>query len=488
MLILCNVGSRDVKRAGRELREARTDGEEILRLLEAGSAEVAEELSFEIIEPCVERVLQRHPSAAVRLVLIGTDQDDPQHGRYDTLYFARIIGQLLPGRLHGALSAEVRTIRGANPALYDEAFEAMRGLLAGVCRELPEGGVERCFGLLAGGTPACNAALLLHGVRLFGDRFEALYKPRDGAPRLLRAGEQVIGAFREQVILDALGRKDFRAAERHLRELEPPPRALAALAAFAARRLDFDFKRALEALDEAEREGDAWTRGFLDRSGLRDGLLGLLEPEGAGSERLRALVGELFWNARITFEQGRYADFLARVYRFQEAVYRVLVEEIFGLPTDRGPEVRRENERRWEEGIRANPALLQFLEQRRIGGRPLDWRDASRPTFQAMLEYALGDPPGTAAEGALLVREKDRERLRRAVADLNALDRLVDLRHRTIVGHDFQGVSEEAVREATPGGRPPEFLAGILSKLQIDVRRDPYAVVVEFLRAQLASR
>jgi hypothetical protein len=108
--------------------------------------------------------------------------------------------------------------------------------------------------------------------------------------------------------------------------------------------MEFDFERAREALDQAMREGDAATRDFIRQRLLHD-LDPLLGP-GDPPRRWEALLRELFWNARAAYRSGRYADFLGRVYRFQEALLRYLVETLLGLPTDLAREVREETRRR----------------------------------------------------------------------------------------------------------------------------------------------
>jgi hypothetical protein len=206
-------------------------------------------------------------------------------------------------------------------------------------------------------------------------------------------------------------------------------------------------------------------------------------------ERLKALLRELYWNAAITYRHRRYADFLGRVYRFQEAVLRYLVEHILGLPTDLSPEVEEANRGRWAEGIRANPRLFAFLEAQKVDGKPLEWQKIGRPTYQALLRYATDEALGLDAEGAPLLSPKARARYDALLTRINAFDRLVQLRHRTIIGHDFEGVSEGQLLAAYKDKRqrdgsrrtPVEGMGQILSMIGLDVRQDPYQAVADFV-------
>jgi len=486
ILVLCNMGNRDVMLEGQALTPPREEGR---RLLE-DYATVAPKLSFPIIEPCLRYIIDQHPSGVERLVLCGTDQPDIEHRNKDTLYFAELAARRLPDLLDGQVhQAQAERIQGINPALYDEAFEKFDELLTG----LPEKGVETCYVVLCGGVPACNTALLLQGVRHYGDRLRVVYLPQKGEPQELRAGRQVMNAFREAAAIEHLERLDFANAVPRLERLGANP-GLVGLVAYAAQRFAFDFRSAQATLLRALEDGDRSTRQFIAEH-LRHDLNPLLAAPG-DHERLLALLKELYWNALITYRHRRYADFLGRVYRFQEAVLRYLVERIFSLPTDLKPAVREANQVRWNEGISANEQLLAFLESRKVEGEPLDWQTISRPTYKALLSYATDDDLGLDAGGNPLLPPKRREQYAALLDRVNAFDRLVELRHRTIIGHDFEGVSGESLLTNYRGSRKPdgsqrtpvEGLGEIMGMLKVDVRRSPYQVVAEFVIQRLRKR
>lgn len=482
VLVFCNVGARDVMREGQPIAPAREMG---ARLLQEWPA-VAPALSFPIIEPCLRYIAAQHPGAALQVVLFGTDQPDPQHRPSDTLHFAELIARALPDRMPG-LQAHPRRIRGINPALYDEAFERIGELLA---EWSPRPDTEAVYVILAGGTPACNTALLLQGVRRYGERLRVVYLPIGGEPHELRAGQQVIRAFREAAAVERLAELDFAGALPLLEQLEADP-GLRRLVEYAARRFAFDFGAARKALEEAWRDGDPETRTFIEERHLRHDLDPL--QSGEGGARLAALLRELYWNAVITYRHRRYADYLGRVYRFQEAVLRYLVETLLGLPTDLSPAVREANRARWEAGIRANPNLLAFLEAQEVEGQPLDWRAIGRLTYKALLRYATDPERGMDAAGRPILPPGEREKIAALLDRINALDPLVEFRHRTIIGHDFEGVSQEAVEEryrGTPllGGRrrtSVEGLAEIMGMLGIPIRDNPYEAIAEWVIRRL---
>lgn len=486
VLVLCNVGNRDLILEGEAgpPRPARGEGR---RLLDEYPT-VAARLTFPIIEPCLRYVVAQHPGGIDRLVLYGTDQEGSAYRANDTLHFAELGARRLPTLLGDALKmADWQPVWDINPALYDEAFEKYDELLL---TGLSYNEVDVCYVVITGGIPACNTALLFQGVRHFGDRLRVVYLPQGGEPQELRAGQQVMDAFREAAAVEHLQRLDFANALPRLERLGID-RGLVGLVAYAAQRCAFDFRSAQDTLLHALRDGDRPVREFVHQR-LRHDLDPLLTEDG-DRERLSALLRELYWNAAITYRHRRYADFLGRVYRFQEAVLRYLVETVFGLPTDLGPKVRKANQRLWSEGIRANPGLVAFLAMRAVDGKPLDWEVIGRPAYKALMSYATNEMEGLDAQGKPLLSPGERKKCTALLSRVNKLDPLVELRHRTIIGHDFEGVSESLLLENYKGSRkesrkpegtsrtPVEGLEEIMGMLSIYVQDDPYCYIAEFV-------
>ena len=92
ILVLCNVGSRDVRVEGQAPSPAREEG---WRLLQAYD-EIAPALTFPIVQPCLGYILAQQGEGIERLVLFGTDQPDPAYRSTDTLYFAQLAARRLP--------------------------------------------------------------------------------------------------------------------------------------------------------------------------------------------------------------------------------------------------------------------------------------------------------------------------------------------------------------------------------------------------------
>ncbi|MEM2889793.1 MAG: hypothetical protein QW358_00380 [Candidatus Hadarchaeum sp.] len=479
ILVLTNIGSRDVLQNGEVIKPAREEGKRLLDTYDS----CAELLTFPIVEPLIRYLLARHPEETINLYLFGTDQPDPKFQSTDTLYFTRLMARRLPVMLGERLHAQVVDVKDINPSYYDRAFEAYGRLLP----DLLKREIATCYVALAGGVPACNTALLLQAVRYFGDRLEVLYTPIDGEPIPIRVGRQILSSFREAAALERLEQLDFTGALPLMRSLGASP-GLCHLAEYAVRRLDFDFQVARHALEEVLAEGDEDLRDWVTKTLRHD--LDLLLGEADSTTRLAALLRELNWNAAICWKHRRYADFLSRVYRFQEAALRYLIEKIFDLPTDMGPKTAQTTLQRWEEGIQARPELREYLEHPE---KKIDWRLISRPVYKAMLSFAVEEEH---ADKNTLLSASERQQYAALLERVNALDPLVELRHRTIVGHDFQGVSEEILLKASPRRKgqpvqPPDVLDEIVKMTLLDppgkFSRDhnPYLQIAQYLVSKL---
>ena len=518
VIALCNVGLRDVTHQGRPIKPARAEGERLLAAYDAAEDgeegnPVAADLAFPIIEPSLRYIVRQQQMDSARmwkgknkgeegpaihqLALFGTDQSaaQPQHRANDTLYFAELAARRLPQVMgpQALGQAEAIPLQGINPSLYDETFELFGALLT----EWKDDPALICYVILGGGVPAANTALLLQGVRYFGARLRVVYTPMGGAAQELRVGRQVALAFDEAAAVDHLQRLDFANA-RPLLESLPADQGVLHLADYAAARLNFNFAMAQSHLHAALRDGERATRRFIHEQGALLALDALLmeENETLTPDRLLALLRELYWNAQITYDNGRYADFLGRIYRFQEAVLRYLVESIFHLPTDLAPAIRAQTRTTWRAGIESNSRLLAFLNQAQHEGQPLDWLVLNRPTYRVLLKYALAegvhDPPlGLDAAGVPLIPPKDHKRFKALMERINGLDRLINLRHRTIIGHGFEGVSEEMLLDNfspdKPGEQPPDRLKTILNMLKVDMRANPYRTVADYVIRSVKS-
>jgi hypothetical protein len=441
IILMVNVGNSDLLADGERPKMARPDGERLWHAYEQHT------FTLPIIAPYLEQLRQTHQQID-RLLLFDTDQQPTgaalEKDRYgvllrdkDTVWFGKIIERYLRERYADLLGSIIRTELGdINPSMYDEAFDAYGRLLA----QHYDPTAEVCYVLMAGGIPACNTALQLQAISCYGERCQTIYQPEGGEPYPLRAGKQLLSTFRKATIIDALERWDFATAHALATHIDQP--ALVHLIAYAHYRETFDFERAQQELQQALEAASGHLRRFLTE--LRGEIADLV-----AREDMALLLRELVANAEITFSNGRYADFLGRVFRFQEAALRYIIETKMGLPTDMSRAKYAENRARFQQGIAENPDLKAFMDGRTIDNKPLRYEQPTIPVMQALLEYLMEH--NRRADGAPYLSKADQGRCKGLKIPLNKIEGLKTLRNQSIIAHGFAGVSRE---------RLPEFYSG----------------------------
>ncbi len=485
ILIMCNVGNSDLIADGQRPPRPRPDGEALWHTF------ADHQFELPIIAPCLNYIRQQHPHASARLICFYTDQPENQittrPDRFgvslrdkDTIWFAQIAAKWVQTQYADWIT-EVRTERiesrhgpDLNPSVYDEVFEAYTHLLA----RLADRTVKVCYILTAGGIPACNFALQLQAIIAYAERCRFIYPPEGGRVTELRIGEKMLESFQRMNAIAALEQYNFPAALLGARRAKVAD-WIVALLEYAVYREAFDFQRAQQAIERAERHASGSQRAFCAE--LRDNLRQLSEYSDPA-----ALLCEVAYNAEIAYRNGRYADMLGRIFRFQEGVLRLVVERYLSLPTDFSKEMREANLARYLEQIDAHPDLRSHLEAKTIDGKPLRYRDGpNRPVMQVMLEFVRDG--GKRADGTPFATKKERERLGAVKAMLDRLDSLAELRNQSVIAHGFAGVSREAMDAIYKDGAEKIItdLHNIMRQLDIADTESPFDQIAERVRSEL---
>lgn len=478
ILFLTNVGSRDVVLDGESQEDkgqpARRRGQRLNRQFKT----LKEHLTLPIIDPAI-RYLIRRQGGIDQVAVFGTDQpDEPLYNQpdergvsyrdKDTLYYGHVASRWLKDRYGGqeVKKAKALQVEGINPSLYDEAFTIYGELLQGFVDEA----VEFCYVLPAGGTPACNTALLLQAVRLFGRRCRVIHVS-GGEAYELQAGRQVMGVMQENTAVSLLRSYNFAAA-RLLLEQQNVDEAMLALNDYARLRLVFDFETAREKLETAVNRGQRTVRAFaLSIRGDLDNLL-------AGNDL--ALLGEVFQNAHIAWENGRYVDFLGRAFRLQEAIMRYLVSELYdGLDTDiKAREA-------FAAYIDERPHLRDYMTAQTHNGNPLSYESPNRIVFLALIRQAM--EKGVAGDPNTPLETATKEQIRTIYPLLERIERLGDLRNKTILAHGYQGASRRIILNKYAAETEPVADMKAACRALGTPLDDPFQNVAEFLIDQLSA-
>lgn len=426
---------------------------------------------FPQVEACLAYV-RRQAGGLDEVHCFASDQRPPHP--QDTELAARLLERRLAEAGPGEGAAfRRRTLTGLNPALYDEVYGWMAR--TGAPGLPPADEVEAVYLVPFSGTPALTMAVVLHGILRYRGKCRVVYLERgQEEPIPLRFAAQFLTTLRDEALGPALETRDFPEAAGLLRTLGGSPGALLVAEASAAR-ASFDFERGHWALDQSLGEAPDGLRGRLQAA--RAELAGLRRAA-AGAKRAGATDPTLLWelvaNARLCWRQGRYVDFLGRVFRLLEAVCREHVERHLGLPTDESNSGAR---REFARGIAARPELAGALRAQGLDAR------VSLLSLLCLLRQV--------ASGAATLLPDTVPALAAALPHLERLHALADLRNRSIMAHGWEPVSEEKLRRALD----EVGMAGVdpLAELQEAVGRlypprpaaDPFEEAAELIKRLL---
>lgn len=302
---------------------------------------------------------------------------------------------------------------------------------------------DRVYMEVSGGTPAMTSMLILMGVEVFGQEIVTLYLDREGgAPYQIGVAQALFARKARETLQQQIQLYSYAVAldtlKQNGRRLHPDERKrdlLRELLSYADRRLAFDYDAARLHLREAR----ALAVGNLQA------LIGRWQAE-LNAKQNTTVLAELIHSATIKLHLGDYADFTQRLFRFQEAIFRHMAEQ---MGIEYGKKDTQYLSQSWLE---AQPALVAYLERyaRGASGKPLvdkvlfvdTKRSLNRFNLGAIVDYYVQQPEWTHWQNA---------------AESNfAFSAVADLRNKGVAGHGFEGISRQDLEDAY--GQPADAI------------------------------
>lgn len=329
---------------------------------------------------------------------------------------------------------------------------------------------------ISGGTPAMASMLVAVAVEVFGDRAHTLYVDR-GAHQPYEVGvaaelyaRRTRNALVEQIKLHAyaVAIHTLESNGTLITSDESQRALIGALLAYADRRLAFDFDQARSALIRARQltVGDRQAR-------IKYWLTQLEDPD------ISVNLAELLHSMRIKHNFGDYADFVQRIFRFQEASFRYMAEQM-GIRYSK-PKQGQYIDVTW---VNETTGLRDFLAAYHAPA-------AEKPIA---VEYA-GQSLNRVSLGAIVdffvTYDAQWHEWQHTALRLHALSKVAELRNRGLSGHGFRGIGRFHVEEAY-GATIDELLEQLEEiyrmLFQRRVEDSPYAVLNEVLQQLIWSR
>jgi len=424
-IVIANIGNSDLGKDEKPYFDIRKNNvyEDSKRLYE----NVKFDFEAILLEPVIREIVKEYEIE--RLYLFATKQR-PVHQK-DTIYVACIVKEIL-NREFG-IGERIDVIRiDENPADYDMMF----GLYEEEMGRISTDADVILHVSITGGTPAQNMALLIKSLLAFGNKVQVVYKLMGSKEvEKFKIGEAIVKILLSEQ-LKALkdghlyGSAAELAEKYYLLELKE----ILMLKAKEHRVL-FDFEESVKVLRKALNGAHGEERARI-KSEIED--IERIEEGLKGKERFseeyfltyRALIKELVYNMKLKWEQGAYADFLGRLFRFEEAMLRYTFEKEFNVSTERDES---KGYPVFKEFIESNNKLKRFLEESSI--KP---EEPNRRTLFMILTFLKKENP-------------DRKDIKETQEIIGKIEKLADLRNKSILAHGFEGISKDRIKERYRG-------------------------------------
>jgi len=451
VVLIANLGTSDVKFDGKYLKDRpRSQGAEILNCLNEDFSLFRQAIEFPILEPIINEL-----GTVDLLILLATDQHQgttrENFWEKDTIYVADIIKTVMTKDdtfKKKVKDIEILTITSA-PNNYDVMFKEYQGLLQNkivkIVKEKGFTGYNDVYISVTAGTPACNLALMyssIHENQLGFKQFVYTSEGEQEEPvKYLQLGRTIQGQQLIQLSDQFLRTYNYEGLLEFTKEFDDFFRnddLLTAMIEVLHYRKNFRFGEASKLLQDFLRTGKV--EGQPKRifrivseevNKVQTGISQLNRDfTGEGiTQEIKAVIAELFWNATICYETGHYVDFLGRFWRLQESLLRLVFEEKLGI------NAKKENSDKVKNKVRDNSELLTYL---RKNGVDLN-RNLNRFFYYHTLKFFL-------KEDDIFLKWVEKGDFGE-----NSDKKIVSLRNKSILGHEFEGVNKKIIAESWYG-------------------------------------
>jgi len=326
-------------------------------------------LEYPIIKPSLEHVKKYHKKID-KIILIPTDQPDKIDEKYrkmDTVNFAKLIQQLISDNFGRHIEIKTYSVKREVTDLdrtyhfFSKEFEKNNSPF-----RFKEG--ANIFLHAQGGIDAINFALLLKLIEYYPS-VNQLHKPENSpVSSKLPFPQLFLKNLLNQKIQTALQHFHYNTVSAITTDSH-----VKLLAEYAEARIALNHDKAIKCIHELL-EQDHHT----DRSTYYD----LIKP--INSPDIKQLERELYNTAQIKFTQNSYADYIWRLFTIHDNLFIPHLEEYFKQKI-----VYNENSHHseWNDMLSQYPEIQDFLDNRTVKARPLEWKKPSKLVYKAILEY-----------------------------------------------------------------------------------------------------
>ncbi|MBV7275129.1 hypothetical protein JMF89_06825 [Clostridiaceae bacterium UIB06] len=437
-ILVTNLGNRDLqihKDNIEAIKELYNDDEEMKEVLDKGRLEndsymvfskCFRELTQKILEhypkgikyidfPIIKSIIKKiegdlEEEKLQKIILMITDQEDINYNGQDTVYLGEIIKKLHSDKkLEIGLNQSKDNIEivsfctKSNPSDYDEMRKFYQEKLS------KEYDSNKIFLNITGGTPAMAFGLLYNTSINASCRVIPFYtKQNTNRSVKFNVSETIRKDDDKKQICEFITKNDYMAAKILLEKYnkygvsEKKYETALNMIKAAHARIQFDFKNASIYIEKAE-DYDSGSRSICDK-------FIYFIKELQNNEKIY-LLNELKNNAIYEYENGAYTDFLGRVFRMEEDIYRsILIKK----------DILRINE---NDNLKLN-------------------NKAELESAGIVVKGKLNVPQMSKILDAILEKESEEYKL---YVHCTKMDKLRQIRNDSVLAHGYKGVSKDEI-------------------------------------------
>lgn len=447
-VLLANVGNRDLhvlddhkhllpEQDDPRYYTARRLGEEIT----ANFKRYRDAIALPLIGPTLDWLLEEgYAASEIAIYLFASDQPMDVTEVSERLKDTRPVAEAIQLYLNYRYSIQKKAVRieaiEGSPADYRNALNFYQQTLPAIQNYVNKNAPDaKIYAEVSGGTPAMVSMLILIAVEYFGEDVVTLYKDRTlDRPFDIGVARSLFARKTRDTLIEQIRLYAYAVAQRtladHGQTVLPDSNTrqlLEHLLRYADRRLAFDYERAGYHLQEAS----------VLATGTRQAQLRAWRRE-LNTDEISLMLAELVHSASLKLHLGDFADLTQRLFRFQEAMFRHMAEQM-GL--EYGKKSTQYASKSWVE---ANTAMGDFLA---AYGRGNDGQPGQKPVAidvtRSLNRYSLG-----AIVDYFVQHDTNWQHWQRVTEQIHGLSKLADLRNKGIAGHGFEGIGLDDLNAA----------------------------------------
>ncbi len=357
----------------RLLAESRTDGEKIWGY---GWKKIRGILEYPLVLPAIDQFFEENKGRQINTcLLVFTDQTDPHFRKYDTLFTAKILKEVLMDKYDFSEETFIDFPVKEQVTNIDFQYQEF-AKKCGSMLNTPFDEVNQVVLFSQGGIDQINQALTLQFIQAYGTKLKLYQKAEKGDPIKLKFPELFLKDLNKQKLVEHLDKYNFGLIDHSLTN----DSTIKSLAAYAYNRLELKHKDL----------GDHFSNFIakISNTSLSSHRRLIKPPKKYIDPDPELMLFDLYMSAKIAHKQKRYSELLWKLFSVNENILKLRVNELMGCEMDevyyQGHRVSFENNKLIEIIRNYNPATLEYLESK--GFR---FENPNRRLYEEILKFEI---------------------------------------------------------------------------------------------------